>query len=217
MKTRDLTEFAAIPVVVLILGSLALIMLAFDAGVWAWLLVGVAAAVASALVVWVVATRRLHPAPSAAPPTHRRPATTGQAHTRRVLVVADDCATSDAFVSAVVAHADGRPVDAFVVAPALGSRLARWTSDDGAYVEAQRHLDATVAALQAAGIAAAGHIGSHDPVQAADDGLREFPADEIVFATHPPEAASRLEADVVAAARERYELPVAHLVVGRTA
>ena len=107
MKTRDLTELAAIPVVVVILGALALIMLAFDAGVWAWLLVGVAGAVVAALVVWVVATRRLHPAPSAAPPTHRRRMTAAQGSTRRVLVVADDCATSDAFVSAVVAHAGG--------------------------------------------------------------------------------------------------------------
>jgi GABA permease len=157
-----------------------------------------------------------HPAVSAAPPPARRPDDRGAGSSHRVLVVADDCATSEAFVSTIVEHADGRPVEAFVVAPALGSRFARLTSDDGAYAEAQRHLDATLDALGRAGIAARGHIGSHDPIQAADDGLREFPADEVVFATHPPEEADRLEADAVDVARARYEVPVTHLVVDRT-
>jgi peptidyl-tRNA hydrolase len=213
MKSRDLTEFAAIPVVAVVLGALAVIMLAFDAGLWAWLLVGLSSAVVAAVVIRMAASRRVHPPASAAPPTRPRRTAPGPGESFRVLVVADDCATSSGFVEAIVAHADGRPVEALVVAPALGSRLARWTSDDGAYVDAQRHLDATLAALQAAGITATGHIGSHDPVQAADDGLRELPADEIVFVTHPPASASRLEADVDEAARARYALPVTHLVV----
>ncbi|MGL6280421.1 MAG: hypothetical protein ACRC50_12810 [Gaiella sp.] len=210
MRQRDLTEFGAIPVVAVIIGALALIMLAFDAGTVAWLLLGLGAVIAAAAVTWFVAARHRHPPVAAAPPTTTRPS---DASVHRVLVVADDCATDDAFVSAVTAHAAGRPVEVLVVAPALGSRLARWTSDDAAYADAQQHLDATVAALRRAGIEARGHVGSHDPVQAADDGLRELRADEIVFATHPPETASRLEEDVIEAARERYALPVTHLVV----
>lgn len=215
MKGRNLVEFSAIPVVIVILGVLAVIMVAFDLGVWAWLVVGAVIVVVAAVVVWLVSAMHRHPAASAAPPTAPRRADAGDS-THRVLVVADDCATSDAFVSTVVEHAAGRPVEAFVVAPALSSRFGRLTSDDGAYAEAQRHLDATLDALRRAGIAAKGHIGSHDPIQAADDGLREFPADEVVFATHPPEEASRLEADAVDVARARYDVPVTHLLVDRT-
>ena len=39
-------------------------------------------------------------------------------------------------------------------------------------------------ALNALGVEATGQIGSHDPLQATIDGLREFPADAIVLATH---------------------------------
>jgi hypothetical protein len=216
MKGRNLVEFSAIPVVVVILGMLAVIMVAFDVGAWAWLVVGATVVVVAAVVVWLVSAMHRHPASFAAPSVPPRAVGGDGSATHRVLVVADDCATSDAFVSTIVEHAAGRPVEAFVVAPALSSRFARLTSDDGAYAEAQRHLDATLDALARAGIAARGHIGSHDPIQAADDGLREFPAHEVVFATHPPEEASRLEADAVDVARARYEVLVTHLVVART-
>ena len=216
MKSRDLVEFSAIPVVAVILGVLAVIMVAFDLGVWAWLVVGAAIVVMATVVVWLVSAMHRHPASSAAPPAPPRPAGRDGNANHRVLVVADDCATSEAFVATIVEHAAGRPVEAFVVAPALSSRFARWTSDDGAYAEAQRHLDATLEALTRAGIAARGHIGSHDPIQAADDGLREYPADEVVFAMHEPGEANRLEADAVDEARERYALPVTHLLVDRT-
>jgi GABA permease len=132
----------------------------------------------------------------------------------RVLVIADESVTFDSFSDTITAHAAGRPIEAFVVAPALSSKLARWTGDESAYRTAQEHLDATVAALSSAGIAASGEIGPHDPLQAADDGLREFPANEVVFATHPDDTANWLEQGVVEEARARYALPVTHVVVG---
>jgi hypothetical protein len=56
-------------------------------------------------------------------------------------------------------------------------------------------------------------VGAHDPLQAADDGLREFPADAIVFATHPDGRANWLEEGVVETARRRSSVPVSHVVV----
>lgn len=117
------------------------------------------------------------------------------------------------FSAPLTAHAAGRPLEAFVVVPVLASRLARWTSDESAYRGAQERLDATLASLTDSGIEAHGEIGPHDPLQAADDGLREFAADEILFATRPEDSANWLEEGVVDQARTRYELPVAHLVV----
>jgi len=61
-------------------------------------------------------------------------------------------------------------------------------------------------------VTARGHVGSHDPLQAADEGLREIAADELVFVT--PGAAEA--ADVVEAARRRYGIPVRQIAVPRT-
>ena len=79
-----------------------------------------------------------------------------------------------------------------------------------------RHLEATLQALAALHIEASGHVGSHDPLQAADEGLREFDPDEIVFAVHPEDDANWLERGVVEAARARYPLPVTALTVTRS-
>jgi hypothetical protein len=192
-------EFAAIPIVVVVLGILAIIMWAADAGVAAWLGVG-AVGLAAVIVASVVSMRRpRHPV--TAPPLPPRV----EDGIHRVLVIADEACDPGALGATFAGN--GRSA-ALVVAPALGSRTARWTNDEHAYREAQEHLDATVRALSELGVDARGHIGSHDPLQAADDGLREFPADEIVFAVHDAGSVNWLEDGVVAAARSRYSIPV---------
>ena len=60
---------------------------------------------------------------------------------------------------------------------------------------------------------ARGEIGDGDPLQALEDALREFPADEIVVSTHPPGRSHWLEQGVVENARMRYDVPVTHVVV----
>ncbi len=128
-------------------------------------------------------------------------------------MVSDGSSTSEAFHDEVRSRAAGRPLEVLVVAPALGSRLSHWTGDDHARNEAEGNLERTVAALGEAGVVARGEVGSDDPIQAADDALREFPADEIVFATHPEQEANWKERGVVEIARSRYDLPVTHVAV----
>ena len=73
------------------------------------------------------------------------------------------------------------------VCPALNSPLRHWASDeDGARAKAERRLGESLAALASAGVEARGEVGDADPVQAMDDALRTFGADEIVISTHPP-------------------------------
>jgi GABA permease len=206
---QDRKEFMAIPIVLAVLGVLFLVMFAATEGVWAWILLGLAllALLAAALV--VAGRRRRHPSELEAPVT---PAPR-QDGTFRLLVVCDESCTSPAFHEALLRHAGDRPVEALVVAPALGSRLTRWTGDDRGRVDAEDHLQSTLRSLADAGIGARGVIGSDDPIEAADDALREFPADELVFATHPEAQANWLERDVVEVARARYDLPVRHVVV----
>ena len=63
-------------------------------------------------------------------------------------------------------------------------------------------------ALADLGLEATGHVGSHDPLQAADEALREFPADEIVFALHGNGGTEWLEQGVLDLGRDRYAIPV---------
>ena len=132
---------------------------------------------------------------------------------RRILVVANETVAGAALREDVVARArdDG---EVLVVAPALNSRLRHWTSDeDRARGAAQSRLEASVAAFAAAGVAARGQVGDDDPMQAIDDALRTFGADEIVISTHPPGRSNWLERGLVERARERYGCPIAHVVV----
>ena len=46
-----------------------------------------------------------------------------------------------------------------------------------------------------------------------EDALRTFGADEIVISTHPEGRSHWLERDVVGAARERFAVPITHVVV----
>ena len=104
--------------------------------------------------------------------------------------------------------------DVLLVCPALNSKLRTWTSDeDGARAAAQERLDECLSRLGDAGVTARGEIGDGDPLQALEDALRTFPADEIVVSTHPPGRSNWLEQGVVENARMRFDVPVTHVVV----
>ena len=133
---------------------------------------------------------------------------------RRILVVANETVAGEALRNEVVRRARGGDAEVLVVAPALNTRLRHWTSDeDRARAEAQARLDASLAALAGAGVSARGQVGDDDPIQAIDDALRAFGANEIVVSTHPPGRSNWLEKDLVRRARERYDCPIAHVVV----
>ena len=133
--------------------------------------------------------------------------------TYRVLVIADESCVDPGFPAQLAAHASGRTIEALVIAPAIGSWLARWTSDESAHVDARKHLDDTVTALARAGITAMGETGADDPIQATDDGLREFAANEIVFVTKPGTDTDWVEEGVIETATKRYAIPVTHIAL----
>ena len=102
----------------------------------------------------------------------------------------------------------------FVVCPALNSRLKTYTSDeDPARAAAQERLDATLARLASVGIEASGEVGDGDPLVAVDDAVRTFGPNEIVISTQPPGRSNWLEKEVIGRARERYPVPITHVVV----
>ena len=46
-----------------------------------------------------------------------------------------------------------------------------------------------------------------------EDALRLFGADEIIISTHPPGRSNWLEKGIVERARERFSVPITHVVV----
>ena len=101
-----------------------------------------------------------------------------------------------------------------VVVPALNTKLKHWVSDeDGARAAAAERLEASLEAMRASGLKAEGEVGDGDPLQAIEDALRTFAPDEIVISTHPAGRSHWLERGVVEGARERFDLPVVHVVV----
>jgi hypothetical protein len=133
-------------------------------------------------------------------------------HPRRILLVAGDAADADSLPHTMQARARGA-AHVLVVAPALNSRLRRWTSDDdGARAAAEARLHRCLTRLRAHGVRAEGVIGDADPLQAVADTLPAFPADELVIATGREPGARRLNRSVVQRARARFDLPVLHVI-----
>lgn len=133
---------------------------------------------------------------------------------KRILVVANETVAGRALRGEIVHRARGHRADVLVVCPALNSPLKHWVSDDDrARAAAQGRLEASLAALEQDGVVARGEVGDADPLQAIEDGLRAFAADEVIISTHPPGRSNWLERNVVALARERYDIPIAHVVV----
>lgn len=135
--------------------------------------------------------------------------------TKRILVIANETVTGRVLHQTILDRAAGAGgVELLVVAPALNSRLRHWLSDvDRARRAAELRLDHCLEILWTYGLDASGAVGDADPMQAIEDGLRAFPADEIVIATHPPGRSHWLEHRLVERARHRFPQPVVHVVV----
>jgi uncharacterized membrane protein len=132
---------------------------------------------------------------------------------RRILVVANETVAGRALRGEIVLRAKEDAL-VLVVCPALNSPIRHWASDeDHARAEAQKRLDGSLGELARSGVAARGEVGDADPIQAIEDALRTFGADEIIISTHPPGRSHWLEKGIVDGARERFSVPITHVVV----
>ena len=133
---------------------------------------------------------------------------------RRILVVANETVGGEALRERIEERGSGYRTEVLVVCPALNTPLRHWASDeDPARAEAQKRLAASLERLEQAGIQARGEIGDGDPLQAIEDALRTFGADEVIISTHPEGRSHWLERGVVTSARERFAVPITHVVV----
>src|SRR6476646_1524882 len=195
MKSETRTELMAIPIVAIVFAVGIILLVASVAGAWAWVLIG--AGGLGLLAILAVHYSRRNPHSSLASPAPVTLAAQPPGDTYRVLVIADESCVDPGFPAQIAAHAKGRTIEALVIAPAIGSWLGRWTNDESAHADASKHLDETVTALGRAGITAMGETGADDPIQATDDGLREFAANEIVFVTKPGTSTDWLDEGII--------------------
>jgi hypothetical protein len=133
---------------------------------------------------------------------------------RRILVIANETVGGGPLRRQIEERSSGYDTEVLVVSPALNSPVRHWASDeDGARAEAQQRLRASLERLREAGIEARGEVGDGDPLQAIEDAVRTFGPDEIIISTHPEGRSHWLERGVVTGARERFAVPITHVVV----
>jgi hypothetical protein len=201
------SEAEAYRFLLLTVGYFAVIAIAALAiGKWAGVIVFLV--LTGAGVVYVVRASRTEP-PRQAVPSRR-----GRANERRILVIANETVGGERLRDEINRRSEGYDEQVLVVTPALNSHLRHWASDeDNARLEAQKRLDASLERLRSRGIDARGEVGDAEPLQAMEDALRLFGADEIIISTHPEGRSHWLEKGIVETARERFAVPITHVVV----
>ena len=132
---------------------------------------------------------------------------------RRLLVVTTAAVEPSALQERIRSHAGGEPAEIKVVAPAADVSPLQWlaSDEDHARGEAEELVGSAASAAGAEGDVVETEVGDTDPVQAIEDALRTFPADEVLVITRAGDDANWLEADAGGAARDRFGIPVTHL------
>jgi uncharacterized membrane protein len=172
-----------------------------------WVALGVFIALTAAVLAWWARARSEVQTEKTLP----RPHAAGE---RRILVIANETVGGHTLRSAILERSLDVREEVLVVTPALNSPIRHWVSDDdGARAAAQERLEKSLAQLAAAGVEARGEVGDGDPLQAIADALRTFGADEIIISTHPEGRSNWLERGIVEHARERFAVPITHVVV----
>ena len=115
------------------------------------------------------------------------------------------CARSSAFAP------EARPTSSLSRRPLTG-RLGYWTGDNRrSRRDAEERLGLCLDSLRDSGVAARGKVGDADPLQALEDALREFDADEIIVATRPESRSNWRASDIVGRARRRFSRPISQI------
>jgi hypothetical protein len=133
---------------------------------------------------------------------------------KRLLVVATAPVEESLLRDRLREHA-GPDAEVRVVAPASDLSPLQWlaSDEDAARGEAAGIARSAERAAEPEAGRVEAEVGDADPVQAIEDALRQFPADEVLVVTRSGDEAGWLEQDTAEDASERFGIPVTHLVV----
>ena len=142
---------------------------------------------------------------------------TGKVH--RIAVLANQTVGADVLHEELQRIDGSEQAEYFVVVPANPVDTGQAEREGAAFVweattkAAQQRLDDTLDALRGDGLTVTGELGDYRPLVALDKAMREFRPDHVVISTHPEDRSTWLRHGVVDDARERYDVPVQHVVV----
>jgi hypothetical protein len=133
---------------------------------------------------------------------------------KKLLVIATTPVEPGPLRDAVREHA-GDEAEIRVVAPASDVSPLQWlaSDEDEARERAAKVASGAAESVEPEAARTETEVGDTDPVQAIEDALRTFPADEVLVVTRPEDDASWLEQDSAQEARERFGVPVTRLTV----
>jgi hypothetical protein len=133
---------------------------------------------------------------------------------KKLLVVATAPVEPGPLREAVRGHS-GDEAEIRIVAPASDISPLQWlaSDEDSAREEAAGIAREAAETVEPEAARTEAEVGDTDPVQAIEDALRTFPADEVLVVTHGEEEAGWLEQESAEEARERFGVPVTRLTV----
>ncbi len=133
----------------------------------------------------------------------------------RLLAIVTDALDGPEPIDEIRRRAGGDGVEVFLVAPAVeGNAFRHALGDvDEPAREAEHRLEDSLAALRGSGVAASGAVGDPDPVLAAEDALREAPADEVLIFEHEDSQARWFENGLFERAQAQLEPPLRMVLV----
>jgi GABA permease len=138
---------------------------------------------------------------------------------QRIVVLANRTMASDELHDALERIDGSDTAEYFVVVPVNPVDTGQADREGAAFVwqataqAARERLDGTLADLRGRGLTADGELGDYRPLVALDRAMASFRPDHVVIATQPEDRSSWLRHGVVADAREKYDVPVQHVVV----
>ena len=137
----------------------------------------------------------------------------------RILVLANQTMGENELHDALEGIEGSDEATYFVVVPANPVDTGQADREGAAFVweattrAAQERLDQTLEDLRERGLTVDGQLGDYRPMVALEAAMSEFGADHLVISTQPEERSTWLRHGVVSDARERFDVPVQHVVV----
>ena len=137
---------------------------------------------------------------------------------QRIVVLANQTIEDDALHEALHRIEGSEQAEYLVVVPANPVDTGDAEKEGAAFVweaatrSAGQRLEQTLTTLRGQGLTVDGELGDYRPLVALDKAMREFRPDHVVISTHPEDRSTWLHHGVVADARERYDVPVQHVV-----